>query len=668
MTNPFEEIGSFLGLGGGSGTPSSGGDTPFQPGPLTNFFDPSNNSSAFSNMMGSIGRLMGVPTQQQRQAQADAVVFQKLSAQMEANGGNPQTAIMKFLQTPEGVNLMSQPGAADSLERWTKTITPPNPTQLTTAPGQSSTYFQNGKPIGGNSVPPTETQNYQAGTPTYVNTPPGSQTTGMTKNGQSGQVYTPTSQSQTFHDLTKGLDENTLRILAINTLNPQEVQQRALAIQQLVASGQMDQATGDKFMANMYQVHQGADETGAPNNSFYLIDHSPGGKTRPLMIGGVPVDPSNPQTIIPSSVPNAPGHVIPPDGYMPDGSIDGNKLTGLKYMFLGAGMANHVISLMGNVVRTFDPFNPEQASQVAAIRHSQIDSLDTALAQLGAVGDGRTRLLAEEWKERGPGKFTDTVDAYKQAMVLRQRLEQIKVNDMQYLAPGNPFNQKTKLQKEQEIGAVNNVLSALPSMSDMQQMTKDLKVGAAPATTGATVVKSAAGLLGGAINDALGGKKVKTQSFTNPQGQPGETPQPLPSPKDIGGMGFQQIQALPKNLPQEQKDAVISRLKELGAQSKTKTAAPTTGKGNPPAPAAKTENSMMSGTPIPYSEKGATPPLEDWLRNPAGERNLIFQKPGEKIEGATYGSDGNWHKKVNDKWYTIVPAHSQKAPAGDTPL
>lgn len=105
------------------------------------------------------------------------------------------------------------------------------------------------------------------------------------------------------------------------------------------------------------------------------------------------------------------------------------------------------------------------------------------------------------------------------------------------------------------------------------------------------------------------------------------------------------LRSLPKG-PSPEYDAITARFKALQAVKK-----PTTGAGNPPA-AGQSNYDLQPTNP---QGKAATPGLEDWLQNPAGERNIRQQQPGETIQGAKYGSDGNWHVQQDGKWVTILP-------------
>jgi hypothetical protein len=670
MANPFDFLSGLIGGGQGGSTQSA--PAAAQSSPFDNFFDPSNTSTPFANMMGTLGKAMGVPTQQERQASADASIMQKLSGLMQQTG-SPQSAILKFMQDPDGVSLMSRPGAVDTLKRWTDSITPPPITAINTPAGTQSTLQQNGKQIGTVSQPPTEAQNMRAGVPAVTPLPPG----GGSAVSQNGQVSNgpgqPTSEVQNFSALSRiaATDpQSILGVLAKNALSPNEIQQKALAVQQLVKTGVINQDQGDKINAGVLKPIQQLNEAGEPTGQWAMIDLANGTATPLLGPGGQPLSPpagTGGNVVLPSNAPGAPPYVLPQGAINPDGSINSNKLTGLKYMGFGSGVLPAGIALAGHIVRQIDTGNQEEMSQLASIRHQQIDALESSISALGSAEGGRLKTNTQLLLDLVPSKFTSPVDAYNDLAILHGHVDQLIANETANLnrAKSGLGTHKEIETSRKTLDLLQNVLSTLPTMAEISQMQADIKQGTAsqmvtPGKAGAAaldMIGKGAGAAVSGVGEALGGEP--TQQNAAPDPATFKTMQP----RELAAAG----KALPPG-PSDARDAYEARLRELGAGKKK----PTTGKGNPPAPA-DNGNTTPSGAPLNYdlqkSSKAATPPLEDWLQNPAGERNLLYKGPNDTIKGAKWGSDNQWHVEKDGKWYTIVPTGGKgRTPGNEGPL
>lgn len=705
MANPFD----FL-TGGDSSSP---GGTPISPQEAAN--GPSIMNRVFNpdkgGVLGFIGDVTGQHSNAERVSAVDANVMQKLSGFYEANGGDAQRSIMSLLNDPVGHDLMSRPGASDTLERWYKTV---QPTVSNTPPGNATNIVQNGRVTQTAPVPPSEAQNYGAGVPSTANTPAGTNTSIIQKQpgGQAGVSQTiegparisttgasdvtqardsngmpiqgsatanPTPQAQNFAYFSKffnGATADEMAVIAKNQLVGADASQLTNTIRGMQERGVIDQDRADKIISGQLVVTPVFGEDGNDTHMMSLFDKTTGHTT--LMQPGTGPNQNQGQQgiVIPSATPNGPPTSFPAAAKNPDGTYDADKLVSadpLKNMFLTTGLTGHALVFAGQVVRAVDPANPEQSSQLAANRHDKMGLFQTAVAQLGSLHNNRLATVVERWVGDTPSKMTDPVDAYNQAITLRSRLETIMEQDKAALDPrrgGGSLRYAPKIltEKSEEVLAVQNVLSAMPTIPDMQDMIQKIHVIPGTALGLPGLVRGVGGLVGGAVSDALGGGKggdgasVRAERIRqrNAQGQPQETAASTnaqgPTVKDIGGMDLatasQAVKTIPPGTPEW--DALRTRLKTLSAAKK-----PTTGQGNPPANTPVKDNEPLSLDMQPAGKdnqgRNVTPPLEDWLQNPSGERNIRQQQPGETIQGAKYGSDGNWHIQQDGKWVTILP-------------
>jgi hypothetical protein len=622
MDNPFSSLLGMLGNGGGGPSqnqPGQGGATP----PSNTSPTPSPTSGGGFLGLGGLMQSMGIQTKQQVQAANDAKIFQALTSQMQ-QGGSPQQAILKFLQTPDGVQLMTRPGASDTLERWSKTITPPPPTAIQTAPGNNSQIYQSGQKTGEVNQPPAETQNFRSGVPTYVNTGPGGQTTQFTKGQPTANINQTPVETQNFFNLGKGANvpENIMQVLAQGQMGGPN-SQLPIAVANLVKSGVIDQAMGDKLLGGMVSIMRGLNESGEETSQYFQIDKASGHVTplNPQSIGGTPT------VSIPATTPGNQPLNLPATAFNQDGSINGNYLTATKYMGLGSGALNHALTIAGHVVRTFDPTNPDANSQIASVRHDQLDQLKTSLAALGAERNGRLRVMTDLWLDQATSKWTDPVDAYNGFLAMNNRLRTLMATELGNIqrAQGPNGNHEEAKMARSTIDAIQNALSAMPTKEDSEWMLGELKKGTAPVTTLGTVGSSAWTLGSGVVGAVAGAVSGQGNQPVNPgRSLPQQVREPgatlptsegaTPKPQDFSKMSPQDLAAAYSTLPpgpSEARAAYNDRLRALGAgKGKAK---PTTGKGNPPA-------SSTDNGPLEYSGNGPkpTPSVQQFTQNPTG--------------------------------------------------
>lgn len=664
------DLGSIFGQNNLFSSPAQAQDNAGGPAPVppadtafTNFFDPSNTSTPFSNIMGTFGKLMGVPTQQQRQSAADAATFQRLT-DMYQQTGSPQKAILQFMNTPDGVQLMSRPGMKDTLDRWVKTITPPPPVQYNTPAGTNSQFYVPGQP---NTVPheqnqpPEAAQNMTAGVPNPVTTPGGSTTTNMNpksvERGSPASISVAPAETQNFVALN-GLahfSQPQLQAIAKYSLVPGASGQMALAIDNIVQNGGMPADVGDKFKAGIYQIVQGTDETGHLTNQFYMVDKSGIGtgeppKIMPLtpQLGGAngPTMPGQGAQQFKSNTPAAQPYVIPQSAIDPKtGEIDGNTaLTDKRFMFTSVGMLNHTVMFLGNILRNIDVTNPDEASKQASAHHDQLDNFEAAVASLASGNNNRLKGVLDKWLELTPNRFTDVVDAYQQAIQLRAHLEESRgyYNNFLY---DNSKSEKTRQEARDTISKIDGVLMTMPTLPEMYQVMGDVSSGKQPVMGPGEAIESVGNLVKGAFGKVFGGGGNQQQppgpnapSNAQPAGKaqpPASQSQPspngpnLPTTTQIRKMSLQDIDNLRKQgllkKGSPELEAAKSRVNALiAAEGKTTTA---------PAPKA---------TPYAESSKPKGRSVKDFVQNPdntptqSANGNVIIH-----MHGTPQGSFGN---------------------------
>lgn len=505
---------------------SKGAPTPFQ-----RFFDSGGGNGSIPQM---VGRAFGVPGSAERTAALQADIFGKLSGLYQSTG-SPQKAILQFVQTPQGQELMSRPGAASMLEEWTKTITPPAPTQLTTAPGNAGIQYQNGKEIGRTSVPPAEAQNMRAGVPQLANTGAGTTTNDFNPNNpdsksvtqptervqahqagvpelpivpsgstlqptvkgvpdkanavsvaptatQDYRAKTPQPQVQTFDELTSRMHNITpdkMSLLAQNSLNPDVKSQQSLAIQELVKSGAMTPQEGNEYSAGVLKVIEETKPNGELTGRYFITNTVKGGGK--MITPGI--DPNLPGQTVPTNQTGGAPHEIPPNAINPDGSYDPIKLgTSKKNMALNVGALGKTVYLGGVALRQVNPTNNEEKSQIISVQQAQMHQLETALSSVGAAAGGRLRTQTQHWEKMAPTTWTDPKDAYNKMGNLHQYVTNLISSESQVMR--NRMMPK-KLQDEaaETIQHLNNVLDAMPSLKDIDQMRQDIRLGVADVMT-----------------------------------------------------------------------------------------------------------------------------------------------------------------------------------------
>lgn len=513
------------------------------PSPFERLFDPDNKGT----LTGGMGRLFGVPTSVERQSAMEAAVFGKLSGFLET-AGTPQKAITSFIQTPEGQSLMSRPGGVETLEKWTKTITPPDPKGINTPAGSTSTIFQGGQNIGSVSALPDAAQ---------------------THNALIKRLSTLTPEQ---------LDQ-----ITVNTLNPHETQQQAIHLANLVRTGKISQEDADAFGAKVYQIVEGQNDLGEKNGLRALIDIARK-KSYSINPGSDPNAP--PGVVLPSQLPGAPAHNIPQSAIQPDGAINTGSLSDRKYMGFGVGVLPAGVALLGNAVRQVNPGNNEPQSQAFNVRRQQIGQLDAALTALGSAQSGRLKVQTDVLRSNVPSVVSNPLDAYNKLAELHDRMQSLKATEAQTYRNNN-LPKKSRQESFETIQLIDNVLSSMPNRPEIDQMRKDITVGTSPAMTPAgagravfDLGKDAVRSTGQALDELRrpgGLQQPQPGTQPMPQSQRGtgprqgmEPPQAEPmasmsTPQQIQTMDVNGIKRLgnPATLSPEIRDAALARLKAI---------------------------------------------------------------------------------------------------------
>lgn len=113
-------------------------------------------------VFGLIGRLTGAPTRaewQQQQAGGARATGISQFQQMIASGRSPQEALIEFVQTPEGMDMLAKdPDALRQLVTSAAAVTPEKPEEYTLSPGEAR--FQGNKQIA--ALDPSDVQEFNA--------------------------------------------------------------------------------------------------------------------------------------------------------------------------------------------------------------------------------------------------------------------------------------------------------------------------------------------------------------------------------------------------------------------------------------------------------------------------------------------------------------------------
>lgn len=484
--------------------------------PFERLFNPPSPGQEGS-LFGSIGAAMGNKSTFERAQEANAEALADLSARVQA-GATPQKALLDFMQTPQGMEVIRRGGVQDLGAQWMKTISetpnvqaiPPGHAPAVTVPGQRGVDIR--API------PTTEQQTATTVPSGQVVPPGSgfMQRGAGASGFSPTFTQPTAAAQDFQSLAR-----------IAQLPPEVLGQ--IAHLQLLPADQRDSEA--RRIANE-AVKAGVISRGDANllamgafgpNGFYTI--TPVRNIHGEEVGRALIDKRNPTApvILPqqraTDMPGSPATMAPPAGSpaaaVEQGHKDLAKPTNKATMFLGAGVLPAVAQRLGQAMRQMNPEWTNETTENADNNRRNLTILQTAAIQLSRTGEGLNvpAPLIAAARELAPGAtlwqdpksaLTHAIDAYAQTTRAIER-DELKRRDVNVSHP-------EKIAAEKRIASYQNFLDAMPTLEQMTALQKvwardpgagviapsAIKGVGQEATTGATQ----------AATDTLNGKKT----------------------------------------------------------------------------------------------------------------------------------------------------------------
>lgn len=491
----------------------------------------SQSPSIGGTVSGGLDWLAGAISPQYKQTQVMAQGMDSISKIMQTNGGDQARAMLQFAQTPEAHAIMRVPGAFPKfIEQFQQAAKEPdlqsaqvgqgnggivtrgaqtmmtqqqNPQGITTPPGNNTQFFQGGKPVGSQSTPTTQTQDFTQMADKY------------------GQFLKPDQLAQ----------------MAMMNQAKSDISQRMVFGQGLLNSG-VPKDIVDQVVTGRMVVTQDAKIPGR----FYLQDTWQPGTIQAIQTGPKPQDsinpsyngagkdpasfhsspqssniaPANPQT--PATQAIAAKYKVPVEAIKSDGTIDPVKAYGpTSIMVLGAGLPALAQNNAGIIGRWFDPRNQDESSEVVSQAEIVMQSLQT-LAAMPASGT-RVKLMAENLMEMGPEheKMNDPIYATDQLIQMRNTFEQVsKVNQREItnsLQEGIPADNSNISDMKKQNAAFEAVLGFLPSsdsLMSMRQAIKDGKIANVPSVTsaGSTIGKVAGSAISHGAQALFGSSSV----------------------------------------------------------------------------------------------------------------------------------------------------------------
>jgi len=609
-----------------------------------------NTGNPLSNILNSVGTGLTkfAASQGNEYAQgslADAAVSQgmkQLSGIMDTMQGDPQApqrAMLKFVQTPEGQQVMKTPGAFKQLiETFQKAVIPAPPTSMASGPGTTTT--QQGQPYsqgGSNTVPAYPQQTQVPAGQTNITTQPGNQNTST--------MSQPTLDSQHLNYVLKnfggGLTQDGLNTLAQATLATTPFAQQSLAINGLVSSKQITPEEGKLALSGTVSIQPDKEIPGR----FYLINNATheiqmkqlGGlgsgdnkSLNPTWTAGPGANPSsmssspaNPNTNnVPAMKPQANAtdpqvqatakkYGAPVEAIKQDGTIDPIAAYGPSSIIaLGAGFPAIAQNKSGVVAQWFAPTQYQQGTEMIAKAEMAGDALrylSTALAP----GNTRIKAMIDAVLEMNPEheEMNSPLYATDQLIQLRSTLEgQATANQTELtnnMQEGMKADNKLIQDARAENARIEQVLQFLPStdaLSNMKEAIKDGKIdvpsmASAAASTGKTI-GSAIGqgakvLFGGGTADKYNDNAADTISKINN----------VQSAKELGKLPRMYQQLTPAI--QRALDAKIEALRSGGG-----------------------------GKATPYSDNTGRPQgpsVKQFTKNPAGEQTVNLKNGKQAV-------------------------------------
>lgn len=452
---------------------------------------------------GLIGSAFGVQTERERYGDSNAQAMQELSKIQQEGQLTPQQTILKFMQTPAGMQLFTSgdPKAMDTLSKWAATVQAPTPQVTAVGPGSQPIVTQ---PGGYTALPQNPAM------PTIHGGGPGQRTLVARSDSTVTDMGTqPSTQVQDF-----------LQMVGLGKLAPEKIQELATiwatpdaqrttdkqaAVQALVASGKIDPVVANKILGGIIQVKPVFNPSGENTGLVQIIDLS---------------NPQSPQVnvITPNAGTGGTIGATAPTKENPAGVKDPDKLT----MFLGTGIWPQGLSYLDSTVRSVIAPNLDVTGgegQKATNRNRYLDNLRFALT-LFPEGDGKTNKVIEEAQKLLSGKFTDNLDAVRQGIRLHDLSQTELAADERITMAGTSKDQYNRAQRR--IEGWRTILRALPDRADMEVLEDRILKGTAGAQTLGTGVRAGYN----AISQTGQAVSAATQNTPLPPPKPQDAAQP----------------------------------------------------------------------------------------------------------------------------------------------
>ena len=441
--------------------------------PFTRLFEPAGiqSQAGVFDPFGFVGRLAGLPSTQERLGGLQGTVAKELSDEVTSNGGNPQQAIMKVIQGTNGQALFSSgdPNAMKVFSDFVKTVQPPPPTQVHTAPGANTEVldpYNPSKVVRSISQPSLEAQNPNRWSMGSVS--PGS--TGVPVNARTGEtgkpIAVPPADVQSF-----------LTMAEKGQLAPERFKQLAegyiakdMIVMHEARGGPDNEVLGwfvyDKSQPNAppkYMPSMNAPAPAPVPGSKVSGDGSPkpGAEPQPQVAGGAP-------------------------GTTPGPRMVGAVGAGPTGMFSATGLGAAIQqSVSGTVERVSPKASTPESRQMdrnvadAKVFYQSAQSLVDSKTQLGVP---KALLAAIEPLVLDPGWFSaPETKKLADVITLRKQLENEYAADYA-VWKGSPrdYSKTARHEAEQRVTAYSRVLKTIPTGDEMEQRLAEFTEGKMP--------------------------------------------------------------------------------------------------------------------------------------------------------------------------------------------
>lgn len=428
--------------------------------PFSSLLDPGKKGT----LTGFLGGVMGNPTQSQDQGNATGAALANL-AQLKEQGMQPQQALLKFFQTPQGMDYFTRTGP-EGLDKLTAGIT--------------SLYKPEEKPI-----------NVAAGG--ALVTPQGKE---LYKNPAADKTeQTPAMRNFNYFAEIAGLNPEERKKLAVaqiapNPQKPNEPSEGQIAINALVTAGKITPEAGQAMQAGMLKVVPAKDQYGNSTGDVTVVDLA--NNTSTLLKPG---DRGPSQDKSPSSVATGVTGATPQDGAAtgvippaktPDPTKDSKFFGSKKDMFLAAGIVPNASAIASKVGEQLDPsfIMPEGAK--AEDRSNLVKSLRASIAGMASAdgGLGVNKNVVESMLALVPdtGIFSSPHSAVQSGIRLLEKVQQEVAAEEAKTTRGD-LPQSEKVNSAKRMEAWRKVERSMPTMDEMKEQESAIRSGTAGAPT-----------------------------------------------------------------------------------------------------------------------------------------------------------------------------------------